>query len=278
MVLEILQYWFVQKAFISGVTIAIICSFVGCFLVLRRYALFGDGIAHVAFGGIAAGMFFGIYPIWTAFVVSIIGSVGLQKMRSSTKMSGEIAVAIILVSGLSVGVILSSASGGFSTDLFSFLFGSIILVSTDEMIMIVSIGVAISLILMKFYKQLMFVTFNEEMAKVAGIRVTALNYLFVILVAITVVAAMRLTGILLITAMIVLPTVTAIRLKRGFKATIVISMAISSAAVISGIFISYVLDWAPSGTIVVLLVGSLLVSGPARKAPKMVRAAFNRSR
>lgn len=254
MVLEILEYGFIQRALVSGVAISAICSFVGAFLVMRRLALFGDGIAHVAFGGIAAGLFVGIYPIWTAMAVSILGSIGLEKLRKQTKVSGEVAVAVTLVSGLSVGIIIISISGGFTIDLFSFLFGSIILVSSEDMTIILSISGAVVALLCILYRRLLFITFNEELARISGIHTTALNYLFVVVAAIVVVTAMRLTGILLVTALIVLPTITAARFGRGFKATILISMAISASSVVCGVFASYGLDWAPSGTIVMLLV------------------------
>lgn len=257
MVFEILEYGFIQRALVSGVAISAICSFTGAFLVMRRLALFGDGIAHVAFGGIAAGMFAGLYPIWTALVVAVLGSMGLERMRNSAKVSGEVAVAVTLVSGLSVGIILISISGGFTVDLFSFLFGSIVLVSTSDMITILSISGAVLVLLSILYRRLLFVSFNEEMARISGIHTTALNYLFVAVAAVVVVTAMRLTGILLITSLIVLPTITAVRFGRGFKATILISTAISASAVVSGIFASYGLDWAPSGTIVVILIGCM---------------------
>lgn len=257
MVLEILEYGFIQRALVSGVAISAICSFVGIFLVMRRLALFGDGISHVAFGGIAAGLLIGVYPIWVAFAVSVAGSLGLQKLRNSTKVSGEVAVAVTLVSGLSIGIILTSISGGFTMDLFSFLFGSIVLVSTEDTTIILGTSAVVLTLLCVLYRRLLFITFNEEMASISGIRITTLNYLFAGVAAVVVVTAMRLTGILLVTSLIVLPTITAVRFGRGFKTTILISTAISSSAVISGIFMSYVLDLAPSGTIVMLLLGCM---------------------
>lgn len=251
--------------------IAGICSFVGCFLVMRRLALFGDGIAHVAFGGIAAGLFAGVYPLGTAFVVSILGSVALQRLRSVAHIPGEVAVAITLVSGLAAGVILTSMSGGFTVDLFSFLFGSIILVSTEDTTVILAVSAGVVLTMVAFYRKLLFTTFNEEMARMSGINTVALNYLFVALAAVTVVTAMRLTGILLITALIVLPTISAVRFNRSFRTTILISTAISSSSVVSGIFLSYVLDWAPSGTIVMLLVAILVAVHLVHRAPPALR-------
>jgi len=258
MILEALSYGFMQKALIAGIAVGLICSFMGTFLVLRRYSLFGDGIAHVAFGGISVGLFLGVFPLWTAFIVSIFGGIGLQKLRQSTKISGDAAVAVVLVSGLAVGVILVSSSGGFSVDLFSFLFGSILLISNEDTIMILAISSGIIATLVVLQKQFLHLTFNEEQAKLVGLRTTLLNYAFVILASITVVTSMRLVGILLISALIVIPNITAMMFGKGFKKTVCISMGISVISVIGGILLSYFLNLAPSGTIVVIAVGILV--------------------
>ena len=258
MILEALSYGFMQKALIAGIAVGMICSFMGTFLVLRRYSLFGDGIAHVAFGGISVGLFLGVFPLWTAFIVSIFGGLGLQKLRQSTKISGDSAVAVVLVSGLAVGVILVSSSGGFSVDLFSFLFGSFLLISNDDTIMILAISAGIIATLTILQKQFLHLTFNEEQAKLVGLRTTLLNYAFVVLASITVVTSMRLVGILLISALIVIPNITAMMFGKGFKKTVFISMGIAVISVISGILVSYFLNVAPSGTIVVVAVGILV--------------------
>ena len=258
MILEALSYGFMQKALIAGIAVGLICSFMGTFLVLRRYSLFGDGIAHVAFGGISVGLFLGVFPLWTAFIVSILGGLGLQKLRQSSKISGDSAVAVVLVTGLAVGVILVSSSGGFSVDLFSFLFGSILLISQEDTIMILAISAGIIATLTILQKQFLHLTFNEEQAKLSGMRTTLLNYAFVVLASITVVTSMRLVGILLISALIVIPNITAMMFGKGFKKTVFISMSISVISVISGILVSYFLNVAPSGTIVMIAVGILI--------------------
>ena len=258
MILEALSYGFMQKALVAGIAVGIICSFMGTFLVLRRYSLFGDGIAHVAFGGISVGLFLGVFPLWTAFIVSIFGGLGLQKLRQSTKISGDSAVAVVLVSGLAVGVILVSSSGGFSVDLFSFLFGSILLISNEDTIMILAISAGIIATLTLLQKQFLHLTFNEEQAKLVGLRTTLLNYAFVVLASITVVTSMRLVGILLISALIVVPNITAMMFGKGFKKTVFISMSIAVISVVSGILVSYSFNVAPSGTIVVIAVGILV--------------------
>jgi len=258
MILEALSYGFMQKALVAGIAVGIICSFMGTFLVLRRYSLFGDGIAHVAFGGISVGLFLGVFPLWTAFIVSIFGGLGLQKLRQSTKISGDAAVAVVLVSGLAVGVILVSSSGGFSVDLFSFLFGSILLISNEDTMIILGISAGIITTLVVLQKQFLHLTFNEEQAKLVGLRTTLLNYAFVVLASITVVTSMRLVGILLISALIVIPNITAMMFGKGFKKTVCISMGISTISVTSGILLSYSLNLAASGTIVIIAVGILV--------------------
>ena len=258
MTLEILSYSFIQKGLIAGVAIAIICSLMGTFLVLRRYALFGDALSHMAFGGISLGLFTGIYPLWTAFVVSVLGALGITKLRKSTKVSGDAAIAVLLVSGLGIGVLLISATGGFKVDLFSFLFGSILLISFEDMLLILAISSGIITTIIVLRKQLLHLTFDEEQAKVSGINTDKLNYIFVILASITVITSMRLVGILLISALIVLPNITAIMFGKGFKKTVIISTSISVVSVVSGIILSYYLDLAPSGTVVMISVAMLV--------------------
>lgn len=258
MSLEILSYSFIQKGLVAGIAIAIICSLLGIFLVLRRYSLFGDAVAHMAFGGISVGMLVGVYPLWTAFAVSVLGALGITKLRKSTKISGDAAIAVLLVSGLGVGVLLISATDGFRVDLFSFLFGSILLISMEDTLLILGISAGIVAALTVLRKQLLHVTFDEEQAKVSGINIDRLNYIFVVLASITVITSMRLVGILLISALIVLPNITSMMFGKGFKKTVIISMSISVFSVVSGIILSYYLDLAPSGTIVMITVAILI--------------------
>jgi zinc transport system permease protein len=227
---------------------------IGLFLVLKRYSLFGDALSHVAFGGIALGYFFNIYPVWTAFAVSVSAALGITKLRKSTKISGDAAIAVLLSSGFAMGVLLISASHGFTIDLFSFLFGSILLTSVQDTLLIVGVSCGVILTLIAIRKPMIHFTFDEEQAKVHGIPVEKLNYLFVALAAITVIATMRLVGILLISALIVLPNITSIMMGKGFKKTMMISISLSVSAVVARITISYYFNLAPAGTIVMLMV------------------------
>lgn len=243
-----------QRGLLTGIVVSITCSMIGLFLVLKRYSLFGDALSHVAFGGIALGFFLNIYPIWTAFAVSVSTALGITKLRKSTKISGDAAIAVLLSSGFAMGVLLISASHGFTIDLFSFLFGSILLTSVQDALLIVAVSCGVIVTLIAIRKPLIHFTFDEEQAKVHGIPVEKLNYLFVALAAVTVIATMRLVGILLISALIVLPNITSIMMGKGFKNTMLISISLSVSAVIAGITISYYFNLAPSGTIVMLMV------------------------
>lgn len=258
MTFEILTYGFMQRALVSGIAIALMCSVIGLFLVLRRHSLFGDALAHSAFGGIAVGLFLGIYPLWTAFIVAVSSALGLTKIRQRFQISGDATVAILLSTGLAMGVILISLSGGFTVDIFSFLFGSILLVSLQNTIFIMTLCGSILVIILLLYRQLVYITFNEEQAKVSAIPVEKINYLFVVIAAITVVSSMQLVGILLTSSLIVMPNVTAILFSRGFKQTAILSMSFAVTSAILGILTSYILNVAPGGMIVLI---SIIIFG-----------------
>jgi zinc transport system permease protein len=260
MIFDIIQYGFMQRALISAIAISIICSIVGLFLVLKRHSLFGDALAHVAFGGIALGLFTGVYPLLTAYIVAILSAVGVNKLRESTKIPPDSSIAVLLTSGLAIGVILISISGGFTLDLFSFLFGNILLVSNDDVIMILITDAIVIPVIYIFYKKLVLIIFDENQAKVSGLNVTWINTLFIILASITIMASIRLVGVLLISSLIVVPNITALMLGKGFKKTMFISCAVSVFSVVFGIVISYYSNLAPSGTIVLTMVSMFLIT------------------
>ena len=270
MVFDILSFGFMQNAIISGIAISLICSTVGLFLVLRKYSLFGDALAHSAFGGVALGLFLGVYPLWAAYVVSILSALGLTKIRQKFDISGDAIIAILLSSGIAIGIVLISLSGGFSIDIFSFLFGSILLVSTENVIIVLGLCAAIFITLITGYKKFMYITFSEEQARVSGIRVEKLNYLLIAIAGITVVTSMQLVGVLLVSALFVIPNVTAMMFKRSFKQTIILSMSFSVFSTVAGILISYPLDIAPSGMVVLLAI-TLFIGSLIMKSAGMIK-------
>lgn len=268
MVFEILEFGFMQRALIAAVAVAITSSVIGLFLVLRRNSLFGDALSHVAFGGIAVGLVANIYPLWTGIAFSVLGALGITKLRQSAKIPADATVAILLSSGLALGILLVSVSGGFTLDLFSFLFGSILLVSVEDTLAILAMAGAILSIIILLYRQLMYVTFDEEQAKVSGLQISKLNYLFVVLASVSVIVSMRLVGILLVSALIVIPNVTALLLGKGFKKTALISVGVSIFSVVTGIAVSYAANLAPAGTIVLVSTAVFLATLAARYLSK----------
>lgn len=248
-------FGYIQRALISGISIAIMCSLIGLFLVLRKQSLFGDAISHMAFGGIAIGTYLNIYPFWTAIIFSASSALVINKIRYYTKLNSDSMIAVLLSFGLGIGVTLISISDGFSVDLFSFLFGSILLVSYEDVLMTVGMAIIVTSIIGLFFKKLIYVTFDEDQAKISGLHVEQLDYLFIVLVAVTVIVSMKLVGILLISSLIVIPNIASLMLNQGFKRTLFISIIISACSVFFGIILSYYFNTAPSGMIVLLSVG-----------------------
>ena len=268
MVLEILEFGFMQRALIAGAAVAITASVIGLFLVLRRNSLFGDALSHVAFGGIAVGLFVNIYPLWTGLVLSVLGGLGITKLRQSAKIPADATVAILLSVGLASGVVLVGLRGGFTLDLFSFLFGSILLVSVNDTLAILAMAGIILALVILLYRKLMYIAFDEEQAKVSGLPISKLNYLFVVLASVAVIVSMRLVGILLVSSLIVIPNVTALLFGKGFKKTALISVAVSLFSVITGITLSYASNLPPAGTIVLVSIAVFLVTLAAKYSAK----------
>ena len=263
MTFEAVTYESIPHALISGIAISILCSAVGLFLVLRKFSLFGDALAHSAFGGVAFGLFIGIYPLWIACGVAILSALGLTTIRQKFDISSDAIVAILLATGLGAGVILVSMSDDLDLhDIEEFLFGSAI-INTQSVIEILGLSGGILAILFFTYKKLLYSTFSEEQARAAGIPVDKMSYLLITIAGVTVIISMQMVGVLLISALFVLPNVSAMLYARSFKQTMFLSMSFAISATVSGIMISYQFDIAQSGCIVLvaaaIFVGSLIV-------------------
>jgi zinc transport system permease protein len=240
------------RAFEAGVIISLICPLIGIFLVLRRYSLIADTLAHVSLAGVAIGLVTKINPIITATVTAAISSFFIERLRSSKRIYGESALALFLSGSLAFAITLISLSKGFNVDLFSFLFGSIVSVKQGDIYIIGVLGVLVALVIWAFYKELVYVSFDEETAQVTGINTQLINIILIILTAVTISISMRVVGILLIAALIVIPVIASLQFKRGFKQTIMIAEAISLFSVIAGIFASFYLNLAAGGAIVLI--------------------------
>ena len=254
MITEMLSYGFMQRALIGGSLIAILCSVLGVFLVLRRLSLIGDGLAHVTFGSVALALFFRFHSFYmTLAIIPVVlaSSLGILKLAQKARIYGDAAIGIVSAVGIATGVLLASVAGGFNVDLFSYLFGNILSISSSELaiaavlFVIVIAGVAI------FYNELFASTFDEELAKSSGLNTDRINEILVLMTALTVVLAMKVVGIMLISALLILPAVSALQLAKGFKAAIVTAAGIGVGTVVAGISLSFMLDL-PTGATIVL--------------------------
>jgi zinc transport system permease protein len=251
-IVALFQYGFIQRAFITGIFVAMLCATLGVFLVLRRLSLIGDGLSHVSFGAIALGLFLGIFPLYIAVPVVILGSLGILFLMEKTKVYADAAIGILSSVGLSIGIILASISHGFTVDLFSYLFGNILAISQGEMVFSIALSLGVLCSLYLFYYDLFSVTFNEEHAQVTGVRAKMINAMLVVLTGITVVLSIRVVGIMLISAFLILPAVTSLQIAKGFKSALFYSILVSILAVTIGIIVSFITN-IPTGATIVLV-------------------------
>jgi len=247
---ELFQYGFIVRGLVAGIAIAGIAPLIGIFLVLRRYSLIADSLAHVSLAGVALGLLLNINPVLTALASAIMSSVVIEKLRLSKRIYGESALAIFLSGSLAFAVILINIAHGFKTDLFNYLFGSIVTVREIDIVTILFTGFLVVVTVFLLYKELVFVSFDEQSAKVAGIPTQFINFVIVVLSAITVSVAIPIVGVLLISALIVIPVVTALQFRRGFLQTLALAEIFSIASVIVGVITSFYLDLSSGGTIV----------------------------
>lgn len=263
--LEIFQYDFMIRAFAAGIITGIIAPLIGTFMVVRRLSLMAETLAHVSLLGIAIGLFAGIQPVITATGMAVVAALGIEKIRTSKKIFGESALALFFSGSMAFASILISLAHGFNRSLFSFLFGSIATVSQLDLLLIGGLAIVILATLFFTYKELFLVSFDDEMAQVNGLNAYLMNTVLIILAAITVSLSIRIVGVLLIGALMVIPVVTAIQLAKSFKQVLAISVVASLVAVISGLFISYYFDLASGGTIVSIALGLFLISLIAKR-------------
>lgn len=254
MMFDIFQYQFMIRAFEAGVIVAIIAPVIGVFLVLKRYSLIADTLSHVSLAGVAIGLLLKINPLITAIATAVASSIVIDKLRTSKKVFGESALAIFLSGSLAVAIILIGLAHGFTVDLFSYLFGSILTVKPSDVLIIGTIGIAVLLIIIAFYKELLYITFDEEAAQVSGIPTKGINMLFIILAALTIALSIPIVGVLLIAALLVIPALTALQFKKSFNQTIFIAEAVSIFSVLAGIITSFYLNLSTGGTIVLITI------------------------
>jgi zinc transport system permease protein len=257
---EIFEYDFMQRAFLAGIIIAVIASVGGSFVVLKRYSLISETLAHSSLVGVAIGLVSGFSPIATAVAVALVSAWSIEYLRSYFNIYSDSILAIFLSGSLALAVIIVSLAGAFNTSLFSYLFGSILSVTSLELWLMGSVGIIALGILLGFYKEFYFIAFDEEVAKVSGIKVVFFNFLLITIVAVIIALSIRVVGTLLIGALMVIPTVSALQYKKGFAATIWLALCFSLVSVIAGMLLSYYFSLPSGATIVLCILAIFIVS------------------
>lgn len=255
---SLFQYNFFLLALIGGVLAAVVSSWIGLFLILRKESMLVDGVAHTAFGGVALGLFIGIDPMLGALAVSTVAVYAITYMRRKGLAQSDSAIAVMLAMGFSLGIIIISMANGFNVELFSYLFGSILTLNTNDVLVLVVLALSIIGFMVFFYKEMLALTFDEDGAKLQSIPVQGLTMAFNLLVAVTIALSIKVIGIILVVALMVLPGLTALQLKRSFKTTLIASTLFGVFAAVLGIMLSALFNLATSGVIVFTAAGVFL--------------------
>ncbi|PZX07204.1 zinc transport system permease protein [Psychrobacillus insolitus] len=268
MIDAILNYQFLQNAFASGLIIGVIAPLLGVFVVVRRLSLIADALSHVTLAGIAGSLYlsqsFGalalLNPLYLGIVASVTGSLFIERLRRLYKHYEELAIPIIMSAGLGISAIFISVSEGFSSDLISYLFGSVSAVSRQDLWIVVSIAIIVILFLSLFFKEFFVLSFDEEYAKASGLPAKWIHILFMIVTALVIAGSMRIVGILLVSSLMTLPVAAAMRIAKSFKQAIIYSVVFGELAVLVGLVSAFYLNIAPGGTIVVTSIIILLLT------------------
>jgi len=262
--IEIFQYDFMQRAFLAAVIIGVIAPVIGIFLVVKRYSLIPDTLSHVSLLGVAGSILLKINPIFGALAVSLLASLGMENLRGSKKIFGESILALFLSGSLALALILIGIAHGYNINFFSYLFGSISTVTNEDLSLMVVFSVIVIAMILVNYQKLFLISFDEEMASAAGILVKVYNLVLIALAAITVSLAMRVVGVLLVGALMVVPILSAMQYALSFARTQILAVVFSLAAIVVGLYLSFYIDLPSGGTIVavalIFFVASYLVN------------------
>jgi zinc transport system permease protein len=251
-------YGFLWRALIVGIAIALSSSFLGTFLVLKRYSMIGESLAHVSFAAIAIALFTQTSTLLVSILLVSVVSIFILKLSERTAVHGDAAIGLIASTAMAIGTLLSSIGKGFNVDLFSYLFGNILLIDAWDVYLSIGVSVIVVTLVLVFYPDLFAITYDQDYAKVSGIKTGRLNYLLAVLTAITIVVGIRAIGTLLISSLIIFPTVTALQFSKGFRYTIFAAALLSVITVVLGLLVSFVLNL-PSGSTIVVVNGLIFV-------------------
>jgi zinc transport system permease protein len=260
-----LDFAFMQRALAAALMIGLVCGVLGFFVVLRRLAFIGVGISHSAIGGVAIGIFAGVNPLPTAAVFAVAVALGIASASRRGKLSEDAIIGVFFSGAMALGVVLLSMKRGYQQDLFGYLFGNVLVISNSELLVLAAAGAAILMVLAFTFKQLLFIAFDEEVAQAYGQPVHALNAILLVLLAAAVIIGVRLVGVLLVQALLVVPAATAVLWATNFRQQIALSAALSMGSGVAGLLAAYRLDIAAGGAIVLVAVALFFCSLVVRR-------------
>jgi zinc transport system permease protein len=253
--IELFTVGFLQRALIAGVLISVLCGLLSCFVVLRRMAFIGVGISHSAFGGVALGFLLGVDPLWTGVAFAVVVALLIEWAQTRTRVEEDTAIGIFFAASMALGVVLLNLSRTYNVDVFGFLFGNILAVGQAQLLQILGVTVGVMAIMAVIFKEIVFISFDEEMAWVSGLPVRTLRCLFLVLLALVIIVSIYLVGIILVAALLVIPGAVAQNLSQQLKSMIWVSMGIAVGSAVGGLVLSYAVDFPSGATIVLVLAG-----------------------
>lgn len=248
---DMFSYSFITRGILVGGLVALCASVLGVVLVLKKYSMIGDGLSHVGFGAMAVGLAFNMAPLRVAIPVVVAAAFLLLRMSENSRIKGDSAIALVSSSSVAIGVIVNALSDGTNIDLNSYMFGSILAISEDDMIICIGLGLAVLILFMFFYNSIFAVTFDETFARATGVKVAVYKTMLSVLTAITIVIGMRIMGTLLISSLIIFPALSSMRVCKKFRSVMVMSVIISICCFFVGMTASYMLEIPAGASIVV---------------------------
>jgi zinc transport system permease protein len=256
-----------QKAFVVGIIVSLLSGIVSVFVVLRKMSFIGAGISHAAFGGVAIGFFAGINPVITAIIYTIAVALGIELVSRKGKVSEDASIGIFFASSMALGIVLISLSKEYTVDLFGYLFGNILAITYGEVLLSLLVAAVVITVMLLFLKEIFITTYNEEIARVSGISVRAVNTMFLIVLAVSIVICIKIVGIILVSALLVIPGATAQLFARNLHLMIATSCGIAVISTVLGLILSYEFDIAPGGSIVLTATIIFLLALLVKKRP-----------
>lgn len=257
--MEIFWLDFMQRAWLAGFFMAVLCPVIGCFLVLRHQSMIGDGLGHIAFAGVAGGALLGFQPVLSAAAATVLGALLIEKVRAKMRDYSDLILALFFYAGMGLAVVFTSLNRGGGVSLSSVLFGSLMTISTLDLYIVGALGLFVIAFVALLYRPLQYLAFDEVSARVAGLPTVSLNLWLSVLTALTVALSMRIVGILLVAAMMVVPVACSLLVARSFSGTLLGAVCFGLFSVAAGMFLSYYANLAPGGTIVLTGVACFLL-------------------